>query len=155
MPYCSHCGNFIDDNAQFCGSCGAKQNAQPEQQANYQQPQQQTYQTYQQPQQSYYQPASAPVSKKCSILALVFGIVALFSGIFCIYPFANIIFLPMAIVFLIIAKKQRNNFVNQNGSDNGMSRTGNILATVAIPITVLFSLLSLVYYSFVASLIFG
>jgi hypothetical protein len=155
MPYCAHCGNFVDENTQFCGSCGAKQNAQPQQQTYYQQPQQQqtyqTYQTYQQPQQSYYQPASAPVSKKCSVLALVFGIVALFSGIFCIYPIANIFFLPMAIVFLIIAKKQRNNFVNQNGSDNGMSRTGNILAIIAIPITILFSLLSLVYYG----LIFG
>ena len=44
--YCKNCGNYMDDNTQFCPNCGAKQE---DQQQAYQQP-------YQQPQQGYAQP---------------------------------------------------------------------------------------------------
>lgn len=134
MAYCSHCGNFIDDNAQFCGSCGAKKEST-----------QQSYQTFQQPQQTYtYTSQPQQVSKKSSILSLVFGALSLFFGICSFYIMmfgVGIIFLIPAIVFIIISKKQRNNYVSQAGKDNGFSRAGKILSTIAIPVTIIFALI--------------
>ncbi len=145
MAYCAHCGNLVDDNAQFCGSCGASRTAQ--------QPQQ-TYQTFQQPMnQAYYQPQPQPVSKKGSILSLVFGALSLLFGILSIYIMlagVGIIFLIPAIVFIIVSKKQRNNYVRQAGQDNGFSRAGGILSTIAIPVTIVFALIGL--FAFIAIL---
>ena len=136
MAYCSHCGNFVNDDAQFCGSCGAKQEST-----------QQRYQTFQQPQQTYtYTQQPQQVSKKSSILSLVFGALSLFFGIFSVYIMiygVGIIFLIPAIIFIIIAKKQRNNYVSQAGADNGFSRAGGILSTIAIPVTIVFALIGL------------
>ena len=55
----------------------------------------------------------------------------------------GIIFLIPAIVFIIISKKQRNNYVSQAGKDNGFSRAGKILSTIAIPVTIFFGIIGL------------
>lgn len=47
--YCKKCGNYMDDNAQFCPNCGAKQDEQQGYTQNYQQ--------------SYQQPARQPAPK--------------------------------------------------------------------------------------------
>lgn len=139
MAFCQHCGNQVADGSAFCDNCGAQQT----QQQAYQQSYQPLYQT----QQSYYQ-SQQPVSKTNSVLALVFGLIAIFSALFCIYPFANFVFLPVAIVFLCLSKGQRNRFVGLNGSDNGMSRTGGILSTIAIPLSIVCFVLSLFYFMY-------
>ena len=56
--YCKNCGNYMDDNTQFCPNCGAKQEDQAQQ--AYQQPQQGYQQNYQQAYQQPYQGSAQP-----------------------------------------------------------------------------------------------
>lgn len=138
MAFCSNCGNQIDDSAVFCNGCGARQ----------------TQQTQAVPQQSYtynqapaytQQYATGEVKKSSSMISLIFGIVALSSAFLCIYSIITSLFcfLPISIVFLCISKAKRKQHVQAAGSDNGMTKAGNILSTIAIPVCIISTILSI------------
>ncbi len=135
MAFCTHCGNNVNDTDKFCGSCGASVNTSA--QAQPQAPQYQTQQAYYNP-----QPQPQNVSKKDSIMSLIFGGLSIFFGIFSMYPF--FIFLVPAIICTSIAKRKRNSYVAQAGCDNGFSKAGRILSTIAIPVTIFFGIIGLI-----------
>ena len=141
MAFCSSCGNQIDDNAVFCNSCGARQS----QQAAPSYAPQQAY-TYNQAPSYAPQYGNGNVKKSSSMISLIFGIVALSSAFLCIYSIITslFMFLPVSIVFLCISKAKRKQHVQAAGSDNGMTRAGNILSTIAIPVCILSTILSII-----------
>lgn len=86
--FCHNCGSPLDDGMLFCGSCGAKQDAVPQAQA---QPQLQPQSA---PQQPVYQQPAPPQPPKKKKTGLIVGLSAAFvavaalvcAGIFWIYP---------------------------------------------------------------------
>lgn len=87
--HCPQCGNYCEDGARFCNSCGAPLPTPQSQQSGYQQPGYQQY-GYQQP--GYQQPPygapmnggyRAPVKKRNIALCIVFSILT--CGIYGIY----------------------------------------------------------------------
>ena len=138
MAFCSNCGNQIDDSAVFCNSCGARQTQQA------QAVPQQAY-TYNQAPSYAPQYGNGNVKKSSSMISLIFGIVALSSAFMCIYSIITSLFcfLPISIVFLCISKAKRKQHVQAAGCDNGMTRAGNILSTIAIPVCIVSTVLSI------------
>lgn len=57
---CVNCGKNLPDNAKFCGSCGAKISASPQNAQMHQAPHQQMHQQYQAPPQPPYQAYNSP-----------------------------------------------------------------------------------------------
>ncbi len=160
--FCPYCGKQVSADSVFCSNCGASL-AKPEEQderAKYEQAQYEQYQQgqysenvndaqtqygYDQVQYTQNTYVHQPVSKKNSILSMIFSLVSLTSAVYAIIPpFLFIAFTPIAIVFMILGFKKRNTFVRENGMDNGFSKTGKICSTISIPVTIIFTLLGLI-----------
>ena len=135
MKQCSNCGNFVEDNAKFCTSCGQTITEpvynQP-QQPNYTQPQQPYYNqpqqpNYNQPQQPVYNPQPTyynnnqmnPSTGK-AVASLVLGILSFFL---------------FGIVFSIIGYILGNSYLKDprsNPAGFGMAKAGKICSLITM-----------------------
>lgn len=133
MAFCRYCGSSVKDTDSFCNNCGARVEKAEEPKVE----------TAYAPSYTYVSEAPKEVSKKNSILSMVFSIIGMFFSIFAVYPIAGFIFMVPGIVFTALAKGKRNSYVREAGSDNGFSRAGGIVSTIAIPVLIVFALLGL------------
>lgn len=129
MAFCRFCGNKVNLEASFCDNCGAK------------------IEKSETPNQTYTAEViseTKEVSKKNSILSMIFSIIGIFFSIFAIYPFAGIVFMFVGVIFTALSKKRRKAYIAEAGCDNGFSRAGKIVSTVAIPLIIVFTIIGLV-----------
>ena len=73
-------------------------------------------------------------------MSMVFGIVAIYFGIFALYPLLGLIaFMPAFIVFTALSKKFARKHIGLGYPQNGFYKAGKIVSTVAIPLGAVFS----------------
>lgn len=149
--YCPNCGATIRAGSDTCQYCGTKvicQQAPTQEYQAYNQPNQgygmpqNNYQpNYQNGYNPYYQPRPRPrYNLKYSIMSMVFGIVAIYFGIFALYPLLGLIaFMPAFIVFTALSKKFARKHIGLGYPQNGFYKAGRIVSTVAIPLGAVFS----------------
>ena len=122
INYCPHCGARVEQGANFCTACGS--------------PLKEGKLAYQGTASNSVNPAS----KELSIASMVYAAISPLFAIFSMIPFLGFIFIALSITFISLAKSKRNAYVRLAGKDNGFSRAGKIVSTVAIPITCFFSI---------------
>ncbi len=130
MAFCRYCGNSVKEEDRFCNNCGARVEVE-----NVQSNEQEYTSTYTEP--------VKEVSKRNSILSMIFSIVGISLSVFSIYPIIGFMFAIPSIIFTAVAKGKRNSYVREAGQDNGFSRAGSIVSTVAIPLIIVFSIFGL------------
>lgn len=125
MKVCPNCNAQLNDDAMFCGNCGAQFAAPQNPQGGYQQPQPNGYTNQQyQPQMPYGQPPYGQKpndGKGMSIAALVLGICGL------VIPWAGFVASILGIVFGIIG---RSKSVACYGRASGMATAGLVTGIV-------------------------
>ena len=131
MKFCVKCGNQLEENTNFCSSCGASQETQgtqatpPPQQPNYNQ--QNQYNQYNQQNQS-----QSPPGKNMAIISLVLGIIAI-TGSGMGYG------IPLAIVGLILGimgKKQ----LDAAGEPSGIALGGIIMCGIVTGLSIILTI---------------
>ena len=147
--YCKNCFATLEDDAKFCTACGAPVENEPKVEEKPAQPklsdediarilaQKEAEMAAQNPQTNdYYQaaPSNEPdpsVSKKNSIISMIFGIM-------------GFVFLICAIVFSVIAKRKSTQYIDEAGAPNAFTKVGRITATIAIPVSIVFTFLGFI-----------
>lgn len=143
--FCPNCGEAVEADARFCIKCGNALEAQEPEQAPVveEKPVAEATPTY-----NYYQDAQeapkAPVSKKNSIISMVFGLVSLEVGAMAIMPIYVFMFLPIAIVFSILGMKKSGQYTTEAGAPNAFSRVGKITSIIALPLSIVFGIIGLI-----------
>ena len=147
--FCPNCGAEVEGGARFCVMCGSaleeKKPVEPVAEPAVEQAEpvaepQPTYNYYQEP---GAQP-KAPVSKKNSIISMVFGLVALELGAMAFMPIYAFIFFPVALVFAILGMKKSGQYTTEAGEPNVFSRIGKITSIISIPLSAVFGLVGLI-----------
>lgn len=158
---CSKCGSDIPENSRFCLSCGEPVADQNPDSAPYQQ---NAYQNqYQNQNQNTYPPAytyqnqyrtapapkpvyADPAERAAASSVLTFGILAI--------AFACTFFLsPVGIIFATIGMNKARNYANAYGMLSGKTKVGKILSTVALPVSIVLSVLLIFYIAIIADII--
>ena len=100
----------------------------------------------QNPQASNYQEnkPNPEVSKKNSIISMIFGLLSLEFAATAITPIMGFVFLICAIVFSVIAKRKSTQYIDEAGAQNAFTKVGRITATIAIPVSIVFGVIGLI-----------
>ena len=155
--YCKSCFATLEDDAKFCTACGAPVVDEPkveqeaprytdedierilaQKEAEFQAQQMQSQTN------SYYgdNEPDPDVSKKNSIMSMIFGIISAefaFSAI--LSGLASLIIMIIALVFGSMAKKKANLYIAEAGAPNGMCKVGKIISSISIPVSIVFGIL--------------
>lgn len=160
--YCKNCFATLEDDAKFCTACGAPVENEPKVEEKPAQPklsdediarilaQKEAEMAAQNPQRNdYYQaaPSNEPdpsVSKKNSIISMIFGLLSLEFAATAITPIMGFVFLICAIVFSVIAKRKSTQYIDEAGAPNAFTKVGRITATIAIPVSIVFTFLGFI-----------
>lgn len=130
MAFCTNCGAQIPDGSAICPNCGTQLAPAAASQPTYQAP------VYQAP---AYQPAPAldngPV--------FTFGLLAV---IFCGSGL-------LGLIFAIIAKKKIKNYVAAGGQLTGRAKAGSIMATIGLIVSIVMTVIWLIYIIIFAAFI--
>jgi hypothetical protein len=160
--YCKNCFATLEDDAKFCTACGAPVENEPKVEEKPAQPklsdediarilaQKEAEMAAQNPQRNdYYQaaPSNEPdpsVSKKNAIMSMIFGLLSLEFAVTAITPITGFVFLICAIVFSVIAKRKSTQYIDEAGAQNAFTKVGRITATIAIPVSIVFTFLGFI-----------
>jgi hypothetical protein len=156
--YCKNCFATLEDDAKFCTACGAPVENEPKVEEKPAQPklsdediarilaQKEAEMAAQNPQASYYQEnkPNPEVSKKNSIISMIFGLLSLEFAATAITPIMGFVFLICAIVFSVIAKRKSTQYIDEAGAQNAFTKVGRITATIAIPVSIVFTFLGFI-----------
>lgn len=156
--YCKSCFATLEDDAKFCTACGAPVENEPKVEEKPAQPklsdedierilaQKEAEMAAQNPQASNYQEnkPNPEVSKKNSIISMIFGLLSLDFAASAIMPIYAIIFMAVGIVFSVLAKRKSTQYINEAGAPNAFTKVGRITATIAIPVSIVFGVIGLI-----------
>lgn len=160
--YCKSCFATVQDDAKFCTACGAPIEEEPKEEAKEEEAPKYTdadierilaqkeaeLQAKQEPKYDYYQsdaPQPKPeVSKKNSIISMIFGLVALEFAVTSIIPIYAIVFMVVGIVFSVLAKRKSTQYIEEAGAPNAFTKVGRITATIALPVSIVFGVIGLI-----------
>lgn len=155
MKQCSTCGNFVEDNAKFCNSCGQSitepmynQSQQPNysqpQQPSYNQPQQPNYNQQQQPnynqqqaynaQPTYYNNGQMNTSTSKATASLVLGILSFF--------FFGII---LSIIGFVLGNSYLKNPMS-NPAGFGMAKAGKICSLISMILWIVIIAIYIIFF---------
>lgn len=127
MAYCINCGHCLEQDSKFCSQCGKETVYEQGENTG-------TYSGYTAP-----LPQQKP-SIGSSIASMVFAILSLEMSIFCYIPVVFFVFTAISVAFICVARGQRNQYVSLAGKENVFTKVANICSIIAIPTTVIFSM---------------
>ena len=156
--YCKNCFATLEEDAKFCTACGAPVENEPKVEEKPAQPklsdedierilaQKEAEMAAQNSQAGNYQEnkPNPEVSKKNSIISMIFGLVALEFAASAIMPIYAIIFMAVGIVFSVLAKRKSTQYIEEAGAPNAFTKVGRITATIAIPVSIVFGVIGLI-----------
>jgi uncharacterized membrane protein YvbJ len=157
--YCKNCFATLEDDAKFCTACGAPVENESKVEEKPAQPklsdedierilaQKEAEMAAQNPQRNDYYQENKPnpeVSKKNSIISMIFGIISLEFAATAIMPIYAIIFMAVGIVFSVLAKRKSTQYIEEAGAPNAFTKVGRITATIAIPVSIVFGVIGLI-----------
>lgn len=148
MKYCGFCGAQLKDEHKFCINCGKSASVEEAENEKALQAEEicdsePINDTKEQAKERAEQ-ASCPSGKrknrlKYSIMGFAFGVGALFSAIYCVFPILNLfVFLPAFIVFAALSKKYANRHIELGNRENGFCKAADVVSNVAIPVGCVF-----------------
>lgn len=155
--YCKSCFATLEDDAKFCTACGApvvndepevKEEAPRYTDADIERilaQKEAEFQAQQEAQKSYYNDEPDPdVSKKNSVMSMIFGILSAEFAVSAIATYVGFIFMILALVFSSMAKKKANLYIAEAGAPNGMCKVGKIISSIATPVAIVFGIIGII-----------
>ena len=139
--FCTQCGAQADEDAVFCTECGAL--------LNKEEPVAVEEDVPAPVEEVELAPQKKLVSKKNSVMSMIFATVALQFAFFSYSPISCFMFLPVAIIFIALGLKKRNAFVAEAGKDNVFSNIGKIVSIISIPLAAICGLIGFIATIFV------